>query len=144
MNTPISDAGVLAQLDDPELAWALMDNPPKTPEDLTAVAPSLSPAKRAMVLKLYNLTKCSWADSEWLESKALDNKPKEILWLLRDVLPQGRVGILAGGGGAGKSWALCQLALSIATQKPWLGTYAISHPGRVLLALAEEDMDEIH
>ena len=39
--------------------------------------------------------------------------------------------------------ALCQLALSVATGKSWLGTFTVPTPGRVLLALGEEDAEEV-
>jgi hypothetical protein len=85
-------------------------------------------------------------------------------------LPRGIVAMLVGEGGAGKSQAAIQLAIAVATagvtptlrarnddhwadspggKAPdpegglWLGTYKATAPGRVLLALAEEDEDEI-
>jgi len=61
----------------------------------------------------------------------------------RGVLPLGRVGMLAAGGGVGKSWALVQLALSVATGREWLGTFQVDKPGAVLLALGEEEAEEI-
>lgn len=59
------------------------------------------------------------------------------------LVPLGRVGMLAAAGGLGKSWALTQLALSVATGTPWLGTYSIATPGRVLLVMGEEEESEI-
>lgn len=86
-------------------------------------------------------------------------------------LPRGIVAMLVGEGGAGKSQAAIQLAIAVATAgsapklkvpedddwspgpkkkapEPegglWLGEYQATAPGRVLLALAEEDEDEIH
>ncbi|RYZ45998.1 MAG: hypothetical protein EOO72_02940, partial [Myxococcaceae bacterium] len=61
-------------------------------------------------------------------------------------LPLGKVGMLAAAGGAGKTMALVQLAVSVATGRPWLGHYGVpvSSRGRVVLALAEEDTDEAH
>lgn len=67
----------------------------------------------------------------------------------RGMLPRGKVGMLAAGGGVGKTMALTQLALAVATGRPWLGgggwegfTVPEGEAGRVLLALAEEDEDE--
>jgi len=66
----------------------------------------------------------------------------------RDVgfLPRGKVGILAAAGGAGKTMALVQLALSVATGRQWLGEYDVpaGEQGHVLLALGEEDAEEVH
>lgn len=60
-------------------------------------------------------------------------------------LPLGKVGVLAAAGGAGKTMALVQLALSVATGKPWLGTFTVPETsrGHVLLALGEEDAEEV-
>jgi hypothetical protein len=77
-------------------------------------------------------------------------KPPPRRWLLRDsrargagMLPLGRVGLFVGAGGVGKTLALAQLATSIATGAPWLGTFEIAAAGRVYLVLAEEDHDEV-
>jgi RecA-family ATPase len=59
------------------------------------------------------------------------------------VLPLGKVGMLVSAGGVGKTMALCQLALSIATGRKWLDYYHVCQSGRVLLALGEEDREEI-
>lgn len=74
-------------------------------------------------------------------------------WLLRDrrtqgagVLPLGKVGMLVAEGGAGKTIALVQLALAVASHEPtpWLGCYDVPNQGRALLVLGEEDADEVH
>ncbi len=73
-------------------------------------------------------------------------------WLLRDsrrekaegVLPLGKVGQIIAEGGAGKTMLLVQLAVAVATGTPWLGTFDVASPGRVFLALGEEDADEAH
>jgi RecA-family ATPase len=57
--------------------------------------------------------------------------------------PRSEVGLMAGPGGRGKSWLNCQLALSVATGRPWLDTFEITRPGRVLLALGEEKNEEL-
>ncbi len=83
--------------------------------------------------------------------------PPERQWLLRrldkggkherGVVPLGKVGIFAAAGGVGKTMASLQLALSVATGKPWLGEHGFTVPakcqGRVLLALGEEEIDEV-
>lgn len=58
------------------------------------------------------------------------------------VLPLGKVAMLAAGGGMGKTMALVQLALAVATGREWLDTFATPNPGPVLIALGEEDEDE--
>jgi hypothetical protein len=62
-------------------------------------------------------------------------------------LPRGKVGMIAAAGGAGKTMALLQLAVSVATGQPWLGSRGFNVPeearGYVCLLLAEEDEDEV-
>lgn len=71
--------------------------------------------------------------------------PREYL-LERDgegALATGIAAILAAPGGHGKTSALVQLALSVATGRDWLDTFRVRQPGRVVIALAEEDMEEL-
>lgn len=51
--------------------------------------------------------------------------------------------MLVADGGVGKTQALAQLAFSVATGAPWLNTFAVTKPGRVLWAFAEDDVDEL-
>jgi RecA-family ATPase len=79
-------------------------------------------------------------------------EPPKRSWLLRDrrhpkargVLPLGKVGQLIAEGGAGKTQALCQLAIAVATGGTWLGALEVAPAGkgRVLLVLGEEDAEE--
>ena len=57
-------------------------------------------------------------------------------------LPRGKVGMLVAAGGRGKSQALADLAVAVASGGKWLRTYPVEAPGRVLLAYGEEDLDE--
>lgn len=93
----------------------------------------------------------TFAPSEWdalwkpLDSETFSAPPPKRSWLLNKVLPLGKVGMLAAEGGAGKTMALCQLALAVATGRPWLGNLAVAQAavGRVLLVLGEEDAEEV-
>src|SRR5262249_25635901 len=84
------------------------------------------------------------AEPEWYTKP-----PERRSWLLRDqrtdsgVLPLGKVGMLAGAGGAGKTMALTQLAVAVATGTPWLGVLEVAAQGNVLLILGEEDAEEV-
>lgn len=85
----------------------------------------------------------------------LDERPPAQRWLLEQPdpdangyarqgwLPLGTLGMLAAAGGAGKTMALIQLALCVASGRDWFGMH-VATPGRVLLALGEEDRDEVH
>lgn len=80
--------------------------------------------------------------------ESLSNQPKARDWLLTDkdgegVFPAGKCGILAAGGGTGKTAALCQLAVSVVLGVDWLG-FKVPKPGKVVLALGEEDLREVH
>ena len=87
-----------------------------------------------------------WA-AHWQEltAETFTERPPHRAWLLDKVLPLGKVGMLTAEGGAGKTTALCQLALSVATGVPWLGTFQVPPEavGRVLLVLGEEDAEEV-
>jgi hypothetical protein len=89
---------------------------------------------------------------EW---NALSEAPPPRQWLLerydeetngatrKGVLAMGKTGLLISPGGVGKTLALVQLAISVATGRPWLDHFLVPNPGRVLIALAEEDAEEI-
>ena len=61
----------------------------------------------------------------------------------RGFLRAGIVGMLAAPGGLGKSQALIQLAVSVATGLPWLDRFEVVKPGKVLLLLGEEPPEEL-
>lgn len=82
------------------------------------------------------------AGEDWLTSRGPDRQ----FLLMRDgkgVLPLGKVGAFIAAGGAGKTMALTQLALAVATGTKWLDEFDVETPGAVLLALAEEDAEEM-
>lgn len=107
-----------------------------------------------------------WKGAGELGAFDVGRRPKSRTWLLRrvprndderkaqgqddlvGVLPLGKVGLLASAGGVGKTMALCQLAISVATGRPWFGPDGWHVPlegqGRSLLLLGEEDEDEAH
>lgn len=114
-----------------------------------------------------------WAGWAPLPAEWLASRPPARRWLLRrpstalgvadaGVLPLGKVGLLVAAGGAGKSMALVQLAVSLALSDAthvrdparfaWFGGcrdgdtirggFEVATTGRVLLVLAEEDPEE--
>jgi RecA-family ATPase len=82
---------------------------------------------------------------EWLTEE-----PPAQVWLLKrwhkqrdhGVFPRGRTGLLTATGGVGKTYALIQLALAVASGGFWFETFRAVEAGHVCLALAEEDVDE--
>lgn len=73
----------------------------------------------------------------------LDTEPPARRWLLDELLPLGVVGLLAAGGGVGKSFLIQQLGIAIATGRPFLGM-EVGEPGGVLILAAEDERDELH
>ncbi len=68
--------------------------------------------------------------------------PPERRWLVRDMIPQGKVTLLYGNGGDGKSLLELQLAIAVATGSDWVGK--MPERGRALILSAEDDHEEIH
>lgn len=66
-----------------------------------------------------------------------DSRPKPFI-------RKGIVAMLVGAGGVGKTHALAQLAVSIATGTNWLGRFPIEQPGYVFMALGENAEEDIH
>jgi len=87
-------------------------------------------------------------------SDVFRSEPPASRWLLRNddgpVLHMGELGMLSGADGAGKTTVLVQLALAVATGRPWLSTLAgeggfrtPQDGGRVLLVIGHEEGDEV-
>jgi hypothetical protein len=58
-------------------------------------------------------------------------------WLVQGLWPADAYGVLAAQEKAGKTWAALDLAVSVATGRPWLDHFACPSPGPVLLFLGE-------
>ncbi len=92
-------------------------------------------------------------ESAWLRlhdsPHLLIDQPPPQDWLLTryvdrhtvGVLPRGKAGTLTSAGGVGKTYAMIQLAVAVATGGFWFDFRATQ--GHVLLALAEEDIAEV-
>src|SRR5438034_431799 len=63
-------------------------------------------------------------------SEVLTSKPIEPEWIVRDMIPQQTLVILAGEAGAGKSYLMYSLAYAVVTGRPFLGHSTM--PTRVL------------
>lgn len=62
----------------------------------------------------------------------------------KPLIRKGIVGMLVGAGGVGKTHALAQLAISIATGSKWLGKFPVEKPGYVFMGLGENADEDIH
>ena len=58
-------------------------------------------------------------------------------WLIQGLWPADAYGVLAAQEKAGKTWAALDLAVSVATGRPWLDHFPCPSPGPVLLFLGE-------
>lgn len=94
-------------------------------------------------LPLRSMGEIGGVEDNWLESAP----PAARVLLTNErgapYMRDGRVALLSAPGGTGKSYALVDLALSIASGRAWLDTYRPVRKGKVLLALGEEEMDEV-
>jgi hypothetical protein len=70
------------------------------------------------------------------ELAALGNRP----WLVRGLWPGDSYGVLGAEDKAGKTWALLDLAVSVAAGVPWFGRFECPHPGPVTMFLGEGGM----
>jgi hypothetical protein len=69
-------------------------------------------------------------------------KAKPIEWLWRNWLAIGKVSILAGEGGKGKSTILCDLAARTTRGMAWPDSAEASPPGDVIILAAEDDIED--
>ncbi|GIW96964.1 MAG: hypothetical protein KatS3mg111_0297 [Pirellulaceae bacterium] len=67
-----------------------------------------------------------------------DIEPRAVRWLWRNRIPAGRVTLLVGIPGAGKSFLTCDMAARISTGTPWPDASECER-GSVLLMTAEDD-----
>jgi putative DNA primase/helicase len=71
-----------------------------------------------------------------------DVKPKPIDWLWKEWLAIGKVSILAGEGGKGKSTVLCDLAARTTRGLAWPDGSPGGPPGSVIILAAEDDVED--
>ena len=116
----------------------IMKDAPKEKDALDAY---LMQTKRHINDKIIPLSDLGY---EWIK-KPLDPRPA----LLTDsegqlVIPRGKVGMLIGAGGTGKTRLLLQMCYCIASEKPFLGCLTPKDiEGKILYFFGEEDLSEI-
>ena len=59
-------------------------------------------------------------------------KDEPIPWVIRDLVSQGEPTLIVGGAGSGKTSAMVELALSVATGRAVWGRFAVERPGPVV------------
>jgi hypothetical protein len=67
----------------------------------------------------------------------------EDAWLVRSLWSRRAVGIISGHPKVGKTWLSLDLALSVASKTPCLGTFPVDDPGPALVFLAEDALPRI-
>lgn len=68
----------------------------------------------------------------------LDDGDDQPRWLVDTLWARAAVGVLGGAPKCCKSWLALDLAVSVATATPCLGTFPVDDPGAVLLYMAED------
>ena len=71
-----------------------------------------------------------------------DVSPRQIEWLWPDWIAIGKVSVLAGNGGQGKTTILCDWAARASTGARWPDDAAGSAPGDVIILAAEDDVED--
>jgi len=69
--------------------------------------------------------------------------PPTARWLIENLWSQEAVGILGGFPKLGKTWLALDLAVSVASGTPALGTFPVTHPGTVLVYAAEDNLRSV-
>jgi hypothetical protein len=64
-------------------------------------------------------------------------------WLVEPLWPHSSVGIGGGQPKSGKSWLGLDLAISVASNTPCLGSFPVRHPGPTLVYLAEDALPDV-
>ena len=144
-----------------ELALHSEEEPPQTPRGLQLLK-LLSDASdlKEQIKKAEQFEKALSVPPETMSVQFLSQMP--VNFLLEDApeiprlinveegkiqkpfLRKGILAMLVGAGGVGKTHALAQLALSLATGYPWLDVFPIEKPGHVFLGLGENNLSDIH
>lgn len=74
---------------------------------------------------------------------AIESEASPPRWLIEGLWGPESVGFLAGHPKAGKSWAGLDMAVSVASGTPCLGSFRVLEPGRALIYLAEDSLDAV-
>jgi len=111
----------------------LPDGPLEGPArgEVLTLHPTSGPVRRP-VLPAAELAVSSYGEvAAWV---AAAGEPR---WLIQGLWPADAYGVLAAQEKAGKTWAALDLAVSVATGRPWLDHFACPNPGLVLVFLGE-------
>jgi len=69
--------------------------------------------------------------------------PRKVLWLWHHRIPRGKLTLIAGDGGIGKSLLTMDIAQRVSSGRPWPDSLAEANPsGGVVIVSAEDDVDD--
>lgn len=72
-----------------------------------------------------------------------DVKLRKIEWLWPNRIPLGKMSLIVGIGGVGKSFLSLYMAAQVSTGRPWIDTFGQKkEPGDVFILTTEDDMDD--
>jgi RecA-family ATPase len=129
--SPEEQLAPLAETYEFETETAIMDSLAAPPDD--GYSPPGEVVKQASARRVLKI----FSGADFARST-----PPERRWLVRDMIPQGKVTLLYGNGGDGKSLLDLQLAPAVATGSDWIGK--MPERGRALILSAEDDHEEVH
>jgi hypothetical protein len=124
-------------------------------EELQRLSRELHGRSRAVLSTVLESARKPAPERHWIEDAFrpigphwLEEPPPAREWILhgsngKPLLERGIVALFVAPGGRGKTMALCDLAISVATGTAWLGAIEVVAPQRVLLLLAEETTAEV-
>ena len=73
----------------------------------------------------------------------LDEEPAEQRWLLEGLWARSAIGLIGGAPKCCKTWLGLDMAVSVASGTPALGTFACQAPGSALVYLAEDGLPQV-
>jgi RecA-family ATPase len=69
--------------------------------------------------------------------------PRKVLWLWHHRIPRGKLTLIAGDGGIGKSLLTMDIAQRVSSGRPWPDSLCEPNPaGGVVIVSAEDDVDD--
>lgn len=78
-----------------------------------------------------------------VHASVLENEPAQKPWLIEQLWTHGAVGIVGGPPKLLKTWLALEMAVSVASRSPCLGTFPVHASGPVLLFAAEDSQSEV-
>jgi len=126
---------VVAALD----GWNSKNQPPLEYEELGRIVTSIAAKEEQRAQEVASEASKMVLYSFEAFMQRFEGREKE--WLIEGWLPAATIGMILGEPRAFKTWTSQDLALSVATGQPFLGTYPVARPGPVLM-IQEEDSPE--